>query len=107
MILLYIDALTFNFGANVLNKSGQYLLNYYVATDDSLVDKLENVDNKVISDEVAFALNVTSDKSKSRDFSVKVEDQQFIKRYKLFDDSLVDKLINVDDKVVSDELALS
>ncbi|QGR03790.1 hypothetical protein EDL79_04490 [Ehrlichia ruminantium] len=81
MTLLYIDALVFNFGSNVLNKPGQYLLNYYVAAnDDSSVD----VDSKVVPDELAFAMNATNNLSKSRDFSVKISDQQFIKKYRSF-----------------------
>ncbi|GAT75727.1 hypothetical protein EHRUM4_09540, partial [Ehrlichia ruminantium] len=81
MTLLYIDALVFNFGANVLNKPGQYLLNYYVADND---DSSVSVDSKVIPDELAFAMNATSNQSKSRDFSVKISDQQFIKKYRSF-----------------------
>ncbi|QLK58226.1 entry-triggering protein EtpE [Ehrlichia ruminantium] len=82
MTLLYIDALVFNFGANVLNKPGQYLLNYYVAANDDSSVGID--DSKVVPDELAFAMNATSNRSKSRDFSVRVSDQQFIKKYRSF-----------------------
>ncbi|AHX04859.1 entry-triggering protein EtpE [Ehrlichia japonica] len=84
-VLLYIDALDFNFGVNVSSVSSG-LLNYYVS--EGVFDynfSENNTSHSKIPDDEAIMFNITSEKPE-QSFSLELKDQEFIRQYKNFID---------------------
>ena len=84
-LLLYIDALDFNFGVSVSSVSPG-LLNYYVS--EGVFDynfSENNTSHSKIPDDEAMMFNITSEKPE-QSFSVELKDPEFTRQYKNFID---------------------
>nr|WP_200861988.1 hypothetical protein [Ehrlichia muris] len=84
-LLLYIDALDFNFGVSVSSVSPG-LLNYYVS--EGVFDynfSENNTSHSKIPDDEAMMFNITSEKPE-QSFSVELKDQEFTRQYRNFID---------------------
>ncbi|MGN7618767.1 MAG: entry-triggering protein EtpE [Ehrlichia sp.] len=85
-LLLYIDALIFNLGVNIVSPP-EGLLNYYVLDDKSeSVDQLVSSDvGYAESDKIGSIFSIVDEEFNKRDFfSVELENQQFRTEYKDF-----------------------
>ncbi|AAZ68869.1 hypothetical protein Ecaj_0838 [Ehrlichia canis str. Jake] len=84
-ILLYIDAINFNYGISI-SKPPEGLLNHYVADDKFDYDlSKHDVDYNTLSDDEAMMFNVVGEDTE-RWFSVKLQNQQFVQEYGEFID---------------------
>ena len=96
-ILLYIDAINFNYGINT-SRLPKGLLNYYVADDKFDYDlSKHDVGYSTLPDDDAMMFNVV-DEDPEKWFSVKLQNQQFVQKYGEFID-FIHKSVTTDKNV--------
>ncbi|WP_231568527.1 hypothetical protein PVA18_00605 [Ehrlichia muris subsp. eauclairensis] len=105
-LLLYIDALDFNFGVNVSSVSPG-LLNYYVSEGVFDYNSSENNTNhSKIPDDEAVMFNITSEKPE-QSFSVELKDQAFVRQYKNFIDVIHKNIATEGDEHKKNDIVIS